>query len=382
MGTLVTVEVLVLVRVADVGVAILRQLWSLITTILSMLRFDRAAVANLMSAVAAVIVDWRVVVLMGVCAVCVVVDVHGRRSLSNDAACSLNNIRSVIGGRSCYDDALADDAILAGEVLHEFCLSPGNRSCGINGVGEGLVFNRASRGILVWVFHSVNDLSKWVELVANITADISIGVVANVTVLMEREGEVCSSVTRCRHGGEGSHDGCGVAWHLSDLDDVVVRLRVELADAVSGLVELGGNVGDLRWRVLLVRAPPSFWLLHGPWLVWVVRMLVWVMMMLLVVLLLVVVLLVVLLLVWLMMLLLMQVAYGLVSDRFAMAKSWEGGLGVPGLVRRLGGLRFPGLVGRLGGLGVPGLVRGLGGLVLWLGGLAPLLLLWLVPGLV
>ena len=338
MGTVVTVVVLVLVgvAVAVVGVAILLLLGSLITTILSELRFDRAAVANLVSAVSAVVVDWRVVVLMSVCAVCVVVGENGSRGLSNDAASNSGNHGRVRGVRSCNNDALADDAILAGEVLHEFRLSPGQRSCGICGVGECLVIDRASRGISVWVVHAVNDLSKWVEHVATIGADISVSVVANVTVLTEREGEVASSVTRCRHWGEGSHDGCGVAWHLSDLEDVVVHsVRVELADAVGGLVELGGNVCDLRWRVLLVRAPPALWLLHVPWLVWVVSMLVWVGVVLLVVLLLVWLMLVVLLvvvllvllvvlLVWLLLVvvLLMLVASGLVSDRLVMAFLW------------------------------------------------------------
>ena len=273
MGTVVTVVVLVLVGVAvagvaEVGVAILLLLLgSLITTILSKLRFDRAAVANLVSAVSAVVVDWRVVVLMSVCAVCVVVGEHGSRGLSNDAASNSVNHGRVRGVRSCNNDALADDAILAREVLHEFRLSPGQGSRGnICGVGEFLVIDRASRGISVWVVHAVNDLSKWVEHVATIGADISVSVVANVTVLTEREGEVASSVTRGRHRGEGSHDGCGVAWHLSNLDDVVVDsiLRVEFADAVGGLVELGGNVRDLRWRVLLVRAPPALWFLHVP----------------------------------------------------------------------------------------------------------------------
>ena len=115
-----------------------------------------------------------------------------------------------------------------------------------------------------------------------------------------------------------------MAWHLSDLEDVVVgSIRVELADAVGGLVELGGRVGDLRWRVLLVRAPPALGLLHVPWLVWVVSMLVWVGVVL-VVLLLVVLLVAVLLLVWLLLVavLLMLVASGLVSDRLVMAFLW------------------------------------------------------------
>ena len=333
MGTVVTVVVLVLVGVAVVGVALvgvaMLLLGSLITTILSKLRFGRDAVANLMStvvAVVAVVLGWRVVVLMGVCAVCVGVSVHGSRGFSNDAASNSVNHGRVRGVRSCNNDALADDAILAGEVLHEFCLSPGQRSCGnICGVGEFLVIDRASCGISVWVVHAVNDLSKWVEHVATIAADISVGVVTNVTELTDREGEVASSVTRGRRRGEGSHDGCGVAWHLSDLEDVVVgSIRVELADAVGGLVELGGRVGDLRWRVLLVRAPPALWLLHVPWLVWVVSMLVWVGVVLLVVLLLVVLLLVVLLLVWLLLVvvLLMLVASGLVSGRLAMWFLW------------------------------------------------------------
>ena len=69
------------VAVAVVGVAILLlRLGSLVTTICP------AAVASLMSAMGAVVVDWRVVVLVGVCAVCVGVGVNGRRGLSNDAA--------------------------------------------------------------------------------------------------------------------------------------------------------------------------------------------------------------------------------------------------------------------------------------------------------
>ena len=172
---------------------------------------------------------------------------------------------------------------------------------------------------MVWVFHAVDDLSKWVELVATITACITVGVIANVTVLTEREGEVCSSVTRCRHRGERSHDGCGVAGHLSDLDDVAVDTSIrELADAVGGLVELGGDVLNLRWRVLLVHAPPAVWLLRGIWLVRVVTMLVWVVVVLKVVLRLVVLLLVVLLrlvLLWMLIL----VASCLVSELLAIA---------------------------------------------------------------
>ena len=85
---MVTVVVLALVGVAVAGVAVavvgvailLLRLGSLVTTICP------AAVASLMSAMGAVVVDWRVVVLVGVCAVCVGVDVNGRRGLSNDAA--------------------------------------------------------------------------------------------------------------------------------------------------------------------------------------------------------------------------------------------------------------------------------------------------------
>ena len=69
------------VAVAVVGVAILLlRLGSLVTTICP------AAVASLMSAMGAVVVDWRVVVLVGVCAVCVGVGMNGSRGLSNDAA--------------------------------------------------------------------------------------------------------------------------------------------------------------------------------------------------------------------------------------------------------------------------------------------------------
>ena len=88
---MVTVVVLALVGVAVVGGAVagvavvgvailLLRLGSLVTTICP------AAVASLMSAMGAVVVDWRVLVLVGVCAVCVGVDVNGRRGLSNDAA--------------------------------------------------------------------------------------------------------------------------------------------------------------------------------------------------------------------------------------------------------------------------------------------------------
>ena len=85
---MVTVVVLALVGVAVAGVAVavvgvailLLRLGSLVTTICP------AAVASLMSAMGAVVVDWRVLVLVGVCAVCVGVDVNGRRGLSNDAA--------------------------------------------------------------------------------------------------------------------------------------------------------------------------------------------------------------------------------------------------------------------------------------------------------
>ena len=110
-----------------------------------------------------------------------------------------------------------------------------------------------------------------------------------------------------------------MAGHLSDLDDVVVDTSIrELADAVGGLVELGGDVLNLRWRVLLVHAPPAVWLLRGIWLVRVVSMLVWVVVVLKVVQLLVlrlVVLRLVLVLLWLLML----VASCLVSELLAIA---------------------------------------------------------------
>lgn len=66
-----------------------------------------------------------------------------------------------------------------------------------------------------------------------------------------------------------------MAWHLSDLHDIVVTcICRELADAVGGLVELCRDVLDLRRRVLLVRGPPTLRLLRVPGCVRVVRMLV------------------------------------------------------------------------------------------------------------
>ena len=106
-----------------------------------------AAVSSLMSTMGGL-----VVVGSGICRVCgggsgSSGSVHGRLSLSDDAASFYgngNHASGSIGVCICNNNALADDAILAGEVLHEFRLSPADRSGGVNRVGEGLVVDRAS----------------------------------------------------------------------------------------------------------------------------------------------------------------------------------------------------------------------------------------------
>ena len=104
-----------------------------------------AAVSSLMSTMGGL-----VVVGSGICRVCgggsgSSGSVHGRLSLSDDAASFFDEANhAIIGGLFNNKNALADDAILAGEVLHKFRLSPADRSGGVNRVGEGLVVDRAS----------------------------------------------------------------------------------------------------------------------------------------------------------------------------------------------------------------------------------------------
>ena len=65
-----------------------------------------------------------------------------------------------------------------------------------------------------------------------------------------------------------------MTWHLTDIQDKVTACDArELADAVGGLVQLGWDVLDLGWRVLLVSRVPALGLLHDLGLVWVMAML-------------------------------------------------------------------------------------------------------------
>lgn len=211
----------------------------------------------------------RMVMVMGIPVVGV--RVNGRGSISNDAAASSRfhgRIRSV--GRG-HHDALSDDGVFATDVLQEFRLNPRECRRVLTVLDDGLGCDRASAGVGVRVRHAVDELREWVELFAAITALIAVIVRTNVAVHAELEAK--DSVSKARGDIEGSSDGRGMAWHLSDLQDIVETVSIgELADAVGGLEELGRDVRNLRRRVLLVRGPPTLRLVRVPGLHRVVRM--------------------------------------------------------------------------------------------------------------
>ena len=64
-----------------------------------------------------------------------------------------------------------------------------------------------------------------------------------------------------------------MAWHLAklQLEPRAVKSIGECADTEGRLVELGGDVLNFRWRVLLGSRPPTLGLLIIVGLEWVVR---------------------------------------------------------------------------------------------------------------